>query len=55
MKQYTFSKMLLLVLSIAGVAPTQAQQKPQGIDTSLMDKTISPKNDFFKYVNGTWL
>ena len=55
MKQNTFSKMLLLVLSIAGFAPSQAQQKPQGIDTSLMDKTVSPKNDFFKYVNGTWL
>ena len=26
-----------------------------GIDLSYMDTTVSPKDDFFKYVNGTWL
>jgi len=26
-----------------------------GIDLSLMDTTVSPSNDFFRYVNGTWL
>jgi putative endopeptidase len=27
----------------------------KGIDISLMDKSISPKQDFFKFINGTWL
>src|SRR5690606_6078834 len=26
-----------------------------GINLSYMDTTTSPKNDFFRYVNGTWL
>ncbi|MGB0896581.1 MAG: M13 family metallopeptidase [Flavobacteriaceae bacterium] len=29
--------------------------KNVGINTELMDKSISPKEDFFKFINGTWL
>jgi predicted metalloendopeptidase len=38
-----------------GISNGNAQQKTPGIDTSLMDKSVSPKDDFFKFVNGTWL
>lgn len=31
-----------------------AQQKP-GINLSSMDKSVKPQNDFFKFVNGSWL
>ena len=34
--------------------PVVKQTKP-GINTDLMDKTVKPNNDFFNYVNGTWL
>ncbi|MDI9256207.1 M13 family metallopeptidase [Flavobacterium sedimenticola] len=39
----------------AVMLPVAAQQKTPGIDLSLMDKSVSPKDDFFTYVNGTWL
>src|SRR5690606_38222333 len=32
----------------------EAQTDP-GINLSYMDTTTSPKDDFFRYVNGTWL
>jgi putative endopeptidase len=32
----------------------QAQKKP-GINLDLMDKSVKPSDDFFKFVNGTWL
>jgi putative endopeptidase len=32
-----------------------AQQKNPGINLELMDKTVKPSDDFFKFVNGTWL
>jgi len=45
-----------LVLS-AGVCNAQTapkQQKP-GINLQYMDKKVKPSDDFFKYVNGTWI
>ncbi|UMY67191.1 M13 family metallopeptidase [Flavobacterium sp. HJ-32-4] len=33
----------------------QAQKSEPGINTSYMDPKTSPKNDFFRYVNGAWL
>jgi len=30
-------------------------KKTSGINLDLMDKSISPKEDFFKFINGTWL
>ncbi len=35
----------------------QAMKKetPIGINTSLMDKSVKPADDFFRYVNGKWL
>ena len=55
MKKITNSKSLLAAFVFAGIFQATAQQKTPGIDTSLMDKSVSPKDDFFKFVNGTWL
>ncbi len=55
MKINIISKSVLTAMVLAGFTQVNAQQKTPGINTSLMDKTISPKNDFFNFVNGTWL
>jgi putative endopeptidase len=55
MKINSISKTLLAAIVFIGVFNGNAQQKTPGIDTSLMDKSISPKDNFFKFVNGTWL
>lgn len=48
---YAFSAML----SLAAVQAQTTPQKEPGINVSFMKKDISPKEDFFQYVNGTWL
>jgi putative endopeptidase len=55
MKLTFISKTLLAAFVFVGISNGNAQQKTPGIDTSLMDKSVSPKDDFFKFVNGTWL
>ena len=55
MKFAILSKALLTALIFASTFQSNAQQKNSGIDLSLMDKTVSPKDDFFNFVNGTWL
>ena len=55
MKIITFSKTLMAVLVFTSAFHINAQQKNPGIDLSLMDKTVSPKDNFFQFVNGTWL
>jgi putative endopeptidase len=47
-----FSLALLIALGINNV---NAQQDHSGINTSLMDKSVKPNDDFFRFVNGTWL
>ena len=49
------SKTLLVCFLFSGILLSNAQQKTPGIDISLMDKSVSPKNDFFNFVNGTWI
>ncbi|MDI1256934.1 MAG: M13 family metallopeptidase [Flavobacterium sp.] len=54
------NKQLLFVIpAIIGFAETQAQTTPNkkepGINVSYMDKKVTPNNDFFRFVNGTWL
>lgn len=39
---------------IAVFTTANAQQKTRGINLDLMDKSVRPGNDFFRYVNGTW-
>jgi len=53
-----FAKPVFGVLSaMFSLTAVQAQNAPKepGINVSYMDKKISPSQDFFKYVNGTWL
>lgn len=55
MKFSTLSKTVLAAFALTGAIQANAQDKNPGINTSMMDKSVSPKNDFFKFVNGTWL
>lgn len=53
-----FAKPVFGVLSaMFSLTAAQAQNAPKepGINVSYMDTKISPSQDFFKYVNGTWL
>lgn len=49
------SKLAILCIVLFTYSIVNAQQKEVGIDLSLMDTSVSPKNDFFNFVNGTWL
>lgn len=55
MKKNTISKVLFVALVALGTKPLQAQEKKPGIDTSLMDKSVRPNDNFFNFVNGTWV
>jgi putative endopeptidase len=48
-----------LVVSLLATTAALAQDKPQfgsfGVDLSSMDKSVKPGDNFFNYVNGTWL
>ncbi len=52
---------VLASIAIVGCKDKQKQKveklvvEAKGIDVSLMDKSISPKQDFFQFINGTWL
>jgi len=53
-----FAKPVFGVISaMFAITAAQAQTTPKepGINVSYMDTKISPSQDFFKYVNGTWL
>jgi putative endopeptidase len=51
--QFTL-KTTLLLASAFTITQSIAQKTP-GINLDLMDKTVKPSDDFFKFVNGTWL
>lgn len=53
-----------MILSLLGAAVitgcknddrNMAQQESRGINLAYMDTTVSPKDDFFRYVNGKWV
>ena len=54
-----------MILSVLGAAmitgcksddkKMEEQQEPRGINLAYMDTTVSPKDDFFRYVNGKWV
>jgi len=55
-----FKNQLIFVFpAILGFTTISAQNAPvkqePGINTSFMDKTVQPNDNFFRYVNGTWL
>lgn len=55
MKKNTIAKVAMLALVTLSTAPVNAQEKKPGIDLSLMDKSVRPNDDFFNFVNGTWV
>ena len=59
MKKTTNKHLLFVIPAIVSFALGQAQNAPAnkepGINVNYMDKKVKPSNDFFRYVNGTWL
>ena len=59
MKKNSNRQLLFVIPALLGLTVTQAQTvqtaKEPGINVNYMDKTVKPVNDFFRYVNGTWL
>ena len=55
MKFITISKVILTACFFTSVLQLNAQQKTPGINTSYMNTAVSPKDNFFQFVNGTWL
>ena len=59
MKIQLYKKMLFVIPAIIGFTNCNAQKevakKEPGINVSYMDKSVKPSDDFFKFVNGTWL
>ena len=43
------------LVSLQPSHPAAAKTEELGVDLSAMDATVRPQNDFFRYVNGTWL
>jgi putative endopeptidase len=49
------TKMYFLIPVVFGLLPCQAQQKEPGINVAHMDGNAKPQNDFYRFVNGSWL
>src|SRR5687768_11444156 len=45
---------IVLGSTVCTAQTNNTQQKP-GINLSYMDKKVKPNDDFFRYVNGTWM
>jgi len=45
----------VLISTVAGHAQTKDTKQKPGINLSYMDKKVKPADDFFRYVNGTWV
>jgi putative endopeptidase len=54
MKIQTTIKLGFLAASLLTIHQVDAQQKNPGINLDLMDKSVKPGDDFFRYVNGAW-
>ncbi len=46
---------LILAGACGDGTPKEEKEEPRGIILANMDTTVSPKSDFYNYVNGTWL
>ena len=59
MKKMKNKQLFFVIPAMMGFALGQAQNAPAlkepGINVNYMDKKVKPSNDFFRYVNGTWL
>jgi putative endopeptidase len=49
------TKFFMVLITAFSISQNYAQQKGVGIDLSLMDNSVRPQDDFFNFVNGTWL
>lgn len=48
-------KKTLLILALASVVPMGIMAQKKTFDVSYMDKSVSPKKDFYLYSNGNWV
>lgn len=50
-------KLTLSLLLLAGICSqnVSAQSTDNGLDISLMDKSVRPQDDFYNFVSGTWM
>lgn len=57
MKKQLAKPVFGVISAMFSLTAVQAQNTPKepGINVSFMDTKVSPSQDFFKYVNGTWL
>ena len=55
MKTKATFRLGLITLGLLSLQQVEAQKKNPGINLDLMDKTVRPNDDFFKFVNGTWV
>ena len=56
MKKFFQFPLAISLLSLGFISCEQPQGKnPGGIDLSLMDKEVRPQDNFYNYVNGTWM
>ena len=55
MNSKTKLKFGFLAVTLFALNHVNAQQKQPGLNLDLMDKSVKPNNDFFSFVNGTWL
>ncbi len=57
MKRRIVSCVLVAAAAVALVSAQPPAPKPpvSGIDTSALDKSVRPQDDFFRYVNGAWI
>ena len=44
-----------LALAACGQMTSQPEQLTSGIELANMDTSVRPQDDFFRYVNGSWL
>ncbi|HMD33409.1 MAG TPA: M13 family metallopeptidase N-terminal domain-containing protein, partial [Vicinamibacterales bacterium] len=45
----------VMAVAVAGAVATAAKVGEFGLDLAAMDRSVAPGDDFFRYVNGTWL
>ncbi|WP_309640035.1 M13 family metallopeptidase [Flavobacterium sp.] len=58
MKIHFYKQLVLIIPMLIGCHVIQAQDstnKKPGINVADMDKKVKPSDDFYRYVNGTWL
>jgi predicted metalloendopeptidase len=56
MKKFFQSALAISLLSLGFTSCKQPQEKKsEGIDLSLMDPQVRPQDNFYNYVNGTWM